>query len=320
LNIKMRGNNINVDKAMVDAAGLKDTLSGRTSFDAEISLKGATYEEQMKTLKGTVNFHAKDGQYGPFGKIENLIIAQNIRESEVFKTALGGIINRLATIDTTHFSDLAGRLSFKDGICSIEEITSTGNVLMLHIFGNFDLLHNTADMKIRAKMTSIITELLGPIAAVNPIQLVNSAAGTNIVTAKAFSYFCETLSDEEIKTIPSFPNKYVDAAANANRFQLVARGDVSKPLTLIKSFKWITTKLDFDRASELIASLPEQEEGSTAQTIEELIEENAALEKEKKTFKYKLTHLFSKKNKKNKNKDNNKPKTVPVSDTEQIKE
>ena len=316
LNIKMKGQNINVDKAMVDAAGMKDTLSGKTDFNVDLSLKGATYEEQMRTMKGTVNFHAKDGQFGPFGKIENLIIAENIRESEVFKTALGGVINRLATIDTTHYNDLAGRITFKDGICGIEEITSSGNVLMLHIFGDFDLLHNTIDMKIRAKMTSIITELLGPIAAVNPVQLLNSAAGTNIVTAKAFSFFCETLSEDEINTIPSFENKYIDTAANANRFQLVAKGDVAKPLTLIKSFKWITTQVDFDKATALIASLPEQQEDSTAQTIEELIAENAALEKEKKTFKYKITHLFSQKDRKKKTQNTDEKSLDAIRDSE----
>jgi len=320
LNIKMKGNNINVDKAMVDAAGMKDTLSGRTSFDVNLSLKGATYEEQMKTMKGIVNFHAKYGQYGPFGKIENLIIAENIRESEVFKTALGGIIKRLSTIDTTHYNDLSGTITFKNGICTIEEITSAGEVLMLHIFGDFDLLQNTVDMKIRAKMNSILSQMLGPIAAVNPIQLVNSAAGTNIVTAKAFSLFCETLTEEEINTIPSFPNKYLDATANSNRFQLVARGDVSKPLTLIKSFKWIATKVDFDKAANLIASLPEQQEGSTAQTIEELLQENAELEQEKKTLKYKITHIFSKKDKKKKNKVNKESENIQVSDMEKAQE
>lgn len=312
LNIKMSGNGVDVDKAMVDAAGIKNTLSGKTDFTVNISLKGSTYEEQMKSLQGGVAFHAKDGQYGPFGKIENLIIAENIRESEIFKSALGGVISKLTTIDTTHYNDLSGVITFKDGICKIEEITSAGDVLMLHIFGEFNLLQNTIDMKVRAKMTSVISQVLGPIGAVNPIQLLNSAAGTNIVTAKAFSMFCETLTEDEINTIPSFPNKYVDTAANANRFQLVAQGDVSKPLSLIKSFKWITTKLDFDKASELIASLPEQQEGSTAQTIEELIAENAALEKEKKTLKYKITHLFSRKKKKNKENS----AIIPVSDNE----
>lgn len=60
----------------------------------------------MRSLKGDVNFDVRNGQFGPFGKLENLIIAENIRESQLFQTALGGVISGLTTIDTTHFAEL----------------------------------------------------------------------------------------------------------------------------------------------------------------------------------------------------------------------
>ena len=74
-------------------------------------------------------------------------------------------------------------------------------------------------------------------------------------------------------------------------------------MTLIKSFKWLATKADVDNAQSFVDSIPEQIEGSTATTVEEVIEEakaaeaqrQAALEAEKKTLKYKLKHLFIKK-------------------------
>ena len=146
LDIKVSGNGVDVEKALLDGAGMKDTLSGKASFDTDISLRGTTYEEQMRSLKGKVNFKVEDGQFGPFGKLENLIIAENIRESQFFQTALGGVISGLTTIDTTHFSELIGTLSFNDGICSLQPITSLGNILSLHIEGDFDLLRNYADM------------------------------------------------------------------------------------------------------------------------------------------------------------------------------
>ena len=42
-------------------------------------------------------------------------LAENIRESEFFKTAIGSVINGVATIDTTHFSKLTGVITFKNG-------------------------------------------------------------------------------------------------------------------------------------------------------------------------------------------------------------
>lgn len=288
LKIKLQGKDIDVEKAMLDGANMKNMLSGTANFKTDISLSGATIEEQMKSLKGDVSFTVKDGQFGPFGKIENLIIAENIRESQLFQTALGGVISGLTTIDTTHFSDLSGKLSFENGICHIDPITSLGDILSLHIFGDFDLIQNQADMKVRARMASLISNLLGPIGAINPANLLNSAASLNVVTAKAFSIFCEMVPESELATLPSFANSYVDNAAT--KFQLVIRGDVAKPLTLIKSFKWLASANEYEQATNFVSSLPEPIEGSTATTIDEMVKE---VEAEQKTLKYKVKKLFT---------------------------
>ena len=289
LNIAVQGNGVDVEKALLDAAGMKDTLSGTASFDTDISLSGTTFEEQIRSLKGRVNFTIKDGQFGPFGKLENLIIAENIRESQLFQTALGGIISGLTTIDTTHFAELNGTLNFNDGICNINPITSLGSILSLHIAGNFDILKNYADMSVRARMASLVSNLLGPIGAINPVNLINSAASLNIVTAKAFSIFCVMVPEEEINAIPSFANKYVDNAAT--KFQLEVRGDAAKPLSLVKSFKWLATQSEIESAEEYVNSIPEPIEGSEATTIDEVVQE---VEAEKKTLRYKIKNLFKK--------------------------
>lgn len=300
INVDLSGQNINIEKALFDAAGMKDALSGTTSFVAKLSIDGnaKNQSEQIKGINGDIVFEAKDGQFGPFGKLENMILAENIRESQFFQTALGGVINKISTIDTAHFAKLKGKLHLKNGICDIEHITSEGNVMNLHILGKFDVLKNYADMKVRVKITSILSNLLGPINAINPVNLVNNAASMNVVTAKAFSLFCETVPESEFALLPQFSNKYVDNSAT--KFQLGVRGDASKPLRLIKSFKWLATKNDVENAQNFIDSIPEPIEGSTATTIEEVIEEakaaeaqrQAELEAEKKTLKYKFKHLF----------------------------
>ena len=290
LNIKMKGEGVDVEKAMLDAAGMKDMLSGTAEFDADISLSGTTMEEQMKSLKGTVNFDIKDGQFGPFGKIENLILAENIRESQFFQSFIGNMLSGLLTIDTTHFSELIGNLSFEGGICHINPITSLGNILALHVFGDFDLIQNRADMKVRARMASLLSNLLGPLNAINPINLMNSAASLNVVTAKAFALFCEVVPAEEIEILPNFANGYVDSGAT--KFQIVVRGDVAKPLTLVKSFKWISTPVEFQKAEEYAESLPEQDADSKATNIEELIEEQNSFGYKAKKFGKKVLHPF----------------------------
>lgn len=309
VNVDLKGEGIDVAKAMLDAAGMKDMLSGTAEFDARLSIDGnaKTQVEQMKGIEGDVNFRVVDGQFGPFGKIENLIIAENIRESQFFQTALGGVINSLTSIDTTHFTELIGHLNLVGGVCHIDPITSLGNALTLHIFGDFDLVKNYADMKVRAKMSSIIANVLGPLNAINPVNLMNSAASLNVVTAKAFSLFCEVVPADELQTLPSFENSYIDSGAA--KFQLGVRGDAAKPLTLVKSFKWLASKTQFDEAMDFVNSLPDPVEGSTATNIQEAIAEAQALEAEKKTVKYKLKHLFDNKSEQ---KDSNKTQSAEI--------
>ena len=95
--------------------------------------------------------------------------------------------------------------------------------------------------------------------------------------------------EEEIEILPSFSNSYVDNAAT--KFQLVVRGDVAKPFTLVKSFKWLATKTEYDTAVDYVNSLPEPIEGSQATNIADMISE---VEAEKRTIKYKLQHMFEK--------------------------
>ena len=254
MDIDLKGEDINVDKALIQAANLKDTLSGTAKFATHLKLMGATYEEQMKTLNGNVEFEIKQGQLGPFGKLENFILAENIRESQFFQTALGGVIDSIATIDTTHFDTLSGIIDLVDGVADIKTIASKGNTLCLNVFGNFDILANTIDTKVRTRLASNVSDMLGPIAAVNPINLVKKTPGLNIAMAKAFTLFTEVVTQEEINAIPDFEGNAKDE--NATKFQIVIRGDVAKPLTLVKSFKWLSLQSDIDQAKMFVDKLP----------------------------------------------------------------
>ena len=256
IRMDLHGEGIDTEKALLDAANTKDALSGLTDFTIKAELKGTSYEEQMKSLIGNLHFSIKDGGFGPIGKIENLILAENIRNSQFFQTALGGIINNIATIDTAHFTELRGNINFKDGKAVLCPITSQGNVMSLHIAGDFDLLKNEADMKVRGRLGSFISNMLGPISALNPINLVKAAPGINVMMAKAFSLFTVSVTPDEMKVIPNFAKSTDDLSAT--KFQIVLRGDAAKPLSMIKSFKWLALQSDIDKAQNFTENLPEE--------------------------------------------------------------
>ena len=255
INAALKGNNLDVEKTLLDAAAMKDTLTGTMNFDTNISLKGVTYEEQMKTLKGTLDFTMKDGTLGPFGKIENLIMAENIRESAFFQSTIGTVINSLLSFDTSHYNTLTGNLRFNNGITEINPITSTGDVMGTYIFGNFDLLKNTIDIKLRGRLGSQVSDSMGPLSMLNPVNLVKATPGMSIVLGKMFALFCEEVTEDEIAQIPNLDKDISDT--NSTKFQVIVRGDVAKPLTLIKSFKWLALESEIQNANSYLNTIPQ---------------------------------------------------------------
>lgn len=251
----LKGNDLDVEKTLLDAASMKDTLTGKMDFNTDISLKGITYEEQMKTLKGTLNFTMKDGTLGPFGKIENLIMAENIRETAFFQSTIGTVINSLLSFDTSHYNTLKGELRFNNGIAEINPITSTGDVMGTYIFGDFDLLKNTIDIKLRGRLGSQVSDSMGPLSMLNPVNLVKATPGMSIVLGKMFALFCEEVTEDEIAQIPNLGKDISET--NSTKFQVVVRGDVAKPLTLIKSFKWLALQSEIENAKSYLNTIPQ---------------------------------------------------------------
>ncbi len=251
----LKGSGLDVEKTLLDAAAMKDTLSGTMDFDTNISLKGSTYEEQMKTLNGKVTFLMKNGTLGPFGKLENLIMAENIRESAFFQSTIGSVLNSLLSFDTSHYNELKGTLLFNNGIADISPITSSGDIMGAHIFGNFNLLTNKIDIKFRGRLGSQVSDSLGPISMINPVNLVKATPGMSLVLGKIFFLFCEAVTLDELNLIPSLGKEISDT--NATKFQVIIRGDVAKPLTLVKSFKWLALESEIDNAKAYLNSIPQ---------------------------------------------------------------
>ncbi len=254
------GSGFDAEKALLGLANMKDTITGTASFDADVSLKGATYEEQMRTLNGEVNFTLVEGQLGPFARLENLILAENIRESQFFQTAIGAIINNLLSVNTSHYDELTGHIVLANGVAKLDPITSLGEIMCLNIVGDFDILKNTTDLRLRGRLASMVSDALGPLALLNPINMAKTSTGSTVMsvaTLGLYSLFCETVTQEELDAVPAFSGDASDY--NSTKFQVIVRGDVAKPLSLVKSFKWMVLQSDMNNANTLIQSRAAEE-------------------------------------------------------------
>lgn len=269
MNAKLVGSNFDVDKVMQDVMNMKDTLSGNLHFIADISMRGVTQTEQMESLKGYADFNIKDGQLGPFGKFENFLMAENIRENAFFSSTIGSVITNIVTIDTSHFNDLYGHLTFDKGFANISPIKSQGDVMSIFVAGKVGLVDNSADLKLRGKLGSTFSDNLGPLANINPVNLVKNTPGLNVVAAKTFSLFCEEVSEEEMKALPQLREGKSDDYAT--KFQIVLHGDTRKPLKMIKSFKWLALDSEIESARNFVDTIPVPEPGEEDLSVEELV-------------------------------------------------
>ncbi|MBR1424639.1 AsmA family protein [bacterium] len=267
---KVSGQNFDVEKVLLETMNMKDMVSGVANFIADISFEGTSINDQLKSLKGYIDFNIKNGQLGPFGKIENFLMAENIRENAFFSSTIGSVITNLVTFDTSRFNSLYGHLTFEGGTVNISPIKSQGNVMSMFILGKAGLLDNTADIKVRAKLASAFSDKLGPLANINPINLVKHTPGLNIVAVKMFALFCEEVSEEEMNAIPELGEGKSDE--NATKLQIKLRGDTRKPLKMLKSFKWLALDSDIQNAKDFVDTLPTPEAGEEDLSVEELIE------------------------------------------------
>ena len=182
--------------------------------------------------------------------------------------------------------------SKKDGIAYIDPITMQGDALCIKIDGNMDILNNELDAKVRGRLGSMVSSVLGPLANVNPVNIVKATPGLNVAMAKTFSVFCEKITQDEMNLIPDFSKDRSDF--NATKFQLVLNGDVNKPLSLLKSFKWLVTEEEYNMAEQFVSSIPDTlpENVTTYEELKLYQQEQARIEAENKTIKGKIKNFF----------------------------
>ncbi|MBR6098692.1 AsmA family protein [bacterium] len=271
LKAKLSGKDFDVEKILLTVMDMKDMVTGNMNFITDISLSGTDMETQMKTLKGYFDFNIKNGQLGPFGKLENMIMAENIRENAFFSSTIGSLVTNLVTFDTSRYNELYGHLDFLgNGNIEISPIKSQGDVLSMYIAGKMNILDNTAEMKVRGKLASAFADKLGPLANINPVNIVKNTPGLNVGLVKAFALFCEEVSEEEMKALPHLGEGKSDD--NATKFQIRLNGNLNKPLGMIKSFKWLVLDSELQAAENFVDTLPIPEAGEEGMTVEELIQ------------------------------------------------
>ncbi|MCQ2957772.1 MAG: hypothetical protein MJ180_02595 [Candidatus Gastranaerophilales bacterium] len=263
MNAKLQGENMDANPAVSALLGIKDQLMGTLKFDADISMKGATLTEQLKTLKGNANFELKDGQLGSLGRIETYLKAANIMSMQIIESSINVIISTLMPYNSGQISSATGSLTFSNGNVYFSPIKSSGKEMSLFITGNLNMLNYNGDIKILGRLNSEMSEVMGALGNLSFEKIINSVPvlGTN-VTKTIFRLFNATTVPSDINNIPKLtPN------ASSKTFKVVLSGNVMTPKG-VKSFQWLTTEEVLNSTeNELMKKI------SLPQTREDLVNE-----------------------------------------------
>ncbi len=259
----LEGKNVDANPAITAAVLLKDQVMGTASFKTNVKFKGATYEEQMNTLTGTANFEVKNGQLGSLGRFETFLKANNLLSQTFISTTLGSIINTIAPYNTGEFKTLSGNVILSDGVATLAPVTSEGKNMSLYIIGGYNILQNTVNMEILGRISSNVSGALGPLANLTTDKIAKYIPTAGIAVLNIFKNITDVGSRTEFTKIPALN----PVSENTQEFRVVLNGNIINPALCVRSFKWLSTQAEVDKAQVSIKDLIKLPENASLTNI-----------------------------------------------------
>ena len=256
IGVDFKGLDMNAEKAVTGAAGIKNALSGKLGFNAKVTLHGATDIEMIKNLKGNATFEIVDGELGNIGRFENLILAQNVLSNSIMKAAVTSISSLPAIKNTAQFKSISGNLTFSNGWANLAPVKTTGPSMAYYITGKYNVLNGTANIIVLGRLAAEVVALLGPVGDLSVDKLTSYIPKFGNLTGFLINTMTSDPSKERVDLIPQLSSGetvYKD-------FKVEFNGGIESKSS-VKSFKWLsvcdTTALDALSVKEQIQNTKE---------------------------------------------------------------
>ncbi len=235
IGVDFKGSGMDAEKAIAGAAGLKNALSGKLGFNANVTLHGATDVEMMKNLKGKVSFDIQDGKLGNIGRFENFLFADNISSNSVLKAAVNSVSALPAIKNTAEFKTISGDLSFNNGWANLNPIKVIGPSMAYYITGRYNLLNATANVVVLGRLSAEVVKLLGPLGDLSVEKLTSYIPKFGNMTGRLINALTTDPKKENISAIPQLSS----GNKNYKDFKVQFNGGVESRSS-VKSFKWLS--------------------------------------------------------------------------------
>lgn len=278
IGVDFKGSGMDAEKAIAGAAGIKNALSGKLGFNANVTLHGATDVEMMKNLKGKVSFEILDGAFGNIGRFENFLFAQNLQSNSIIKAAVTSISTLPAIKNTAEFKTISGDLSFDNGWANLNPVKTTGPSMAYYITGKYNLLNGTANVVILGRLSAEVVKLLGPLGELSVDKLTSFIPKFGNTTANIINAITTDPKDENISAIPLLSS----GNTNYKDFKVQFNGGVESKSS-VKSFKWLS-KCDISAIESVTVKEQVQQ---TKQAVQDAVQQkkdavNSLLEQKRK--------------------------------------
>ena len=234
--VDFKGENMNAEKAIEGAAGIKKALSGTLGFNTKLNLiVYPDFNDMMRSITGDLSFRIDKGAFGTIGRLESFLHANNIIGNSVLKVTVASFSNIAAIKDSAVFDYISGEMTLSNGWANIKNIRSTGKSIAYFVTGKYNLINGTANVSILGRLSGKIVKLLGPIGELSAEKILSYIPKLGELTSKLSSEMTADPDKERTKDIPTLSNNeeiYKD-------FKVVFNGGVESTSS-IKSFKWLT--------------------------------------------------------------------------------
>ncbi len=273
IKVNFKGSDMDAEKAIAGAAGIKNALSGKLGFNADVTLHGATDVEMIKNLKGNVSFNIADGTLGNIGRFENFLFADNISSNAILKSAMNSISALPAIKNTAEFKTISGDLTFDNGWARLNPVKTTGPSMAYYITGRYNILNGTANVIVLGRLSAEIIKLLGPLGDLSVDKLTSYIPKFGALTGNLINMMTSDPKSENISAIPALSS----GNTNYKDFKVVFNGGVESRSS-VKSFKWLsncdTSAIDslgtqIDKAKETVQQAKQQAVQQITDTIQE---------------------------------------------------
>lgn len=235
INVDITGKNLNSTNAVYGAVGIKNALTGNMAFNAKLAMQGVTDKEIIESMKGNIKFNINDGRFLSIGRLENLVAAQNVSSNSILKTAISSL-STLSTIqETDKFKTIDGDIEMKNGTAKISNIKVTGPLMAYYVYGNYNILPNSANLIILGRLDAKVVSALGVLGELSAEKLLSYIPKFGNITSNILKTLTADPANEKTELIPQLSN----GSTKFKDFKVVFNGPVESAAS-VKNFKWLS--------------------------------------------------------------------------------